>query len=342
MTSESPALLSARARARRASSRAAVRGRRRRRRRVGEPARRHLVGHLPQDRRRRARRGHGRGVRRGGERSVRDLLESGRARLAAAHARSRSATPSGRPTSGTSTSPTCMPVHKLGGSIGVQFGAALHRHRARPPRCSRSAPAARFTYADWDAGLTYARRFTDKLLIGVGGKYVHEDLGCDVGGPSLNTWLVDIGSIYYLGISAACASAMALSHFGPDFQPSGDFTSRRPARSAPTTTSTRRPRSASAWRGSRSRTETQRLTTSLEFDQPSDNQQVAQGRRRVRDRPPVRPAHRLQLQRRRDEVVRGRRRSTPTFGTTRGTLDYAYTDGGVLGAVHRVTLGVRF
>ena len=31
-----------------------------------------------------------------------------------------------------------------------------------------------------------------------------------------------------------------------------------------------------------------------------------------------------------------------TFGTLRGSLDYAYTDGGDLGAVHRMSLGVRF
>ena len=30
------------------------------------------------------------------------------------------------------------------------------------------------------------------------------------------------------------------------------------------------------------------------------------------------------------------------MGTFRGALDYAYTDGGPLGAVHRVSLGVRF
>jgi hypothetical protein len=30
------------------------------------------------------------------------------------------------------------------------------------------------------------------------------------------------------------------------------------------------------------------------------------------------------------------------FGDFRGSLDYAYTDGGPLGAVHRLSLGLRF
>jgi hypothetical protein len=32
----------------------------------------------------------------------------------------------------------------------------------------------------------------------------------------------------------------------------------------------------------------------------------------------------------------------PEFGTVRGTLDYAYTDGGALGAIHRISIGGRF
>ena len=30
------------------------------------------------------------------------------------------------------------------------------------------------------------------------------------------------------------------------------------------------------------------------------------------------------------------------YGSMQGTLDYAYTDGGALGAVNRLSLGVRF
>ena len=33
---------------------------------------------------------------------------------------------------------------------------------------------------------------------------------------------------------------------------------------------------------------------------------------------------------------------TGELGSMRGALDYAYTDGGFLGAVHRLSLGVRF
>jgi hypothetical protein len=188
-------------------------------------------------------------------------------------------------------------------------------------------------------GVTYGRRLTDRLLVGVGGKYVHEDLGADVGGTSISTWLVDIGSIYYLGISSV-RIGMALSHFGPDFQGGGTFTSatgeERPYDnfSPPTTF-----RFGVAWEPIEK--DEQRLTTTLEFDQPSDNQLVAKGglEYEFQRRFAVRTGYNVNADEMKWSAGAG---FYPTFGTTRGTLDYAFTDGGVLGTVHRLSLGVRF
>lgn len=231
-----------------------------------------------------------------------------------------------------------LPSKKLGGSIGFQFGL-LHTDIDETTEEHPFGTGQTFTYADWNAGVTYGRRLTDRLLIGVGGKFVHEDLGADVGGTSVNTWLVDIGSIYYLGISSV-RIGMALSHFGPDFQGGGTFTSATGEERAydnfsPPTTF----RFGVAWEPIER--DQQRLTTSLEFDQPSDNQLIAKGglEYEFQRRFAVRTGYNVNADELKWSAGAG---FYPTFGTTRGTLDYAFTEGGDLGAVHRLSLGVRF
>src|SRR6185503_9760761 len=81
-----------------------------------------------------------------------------------------------------------------------------------------------FIYSDMVAGAAYARRWTDKLLIGVGAKYVHEDLGTDVGGPETHSVLFDVGSIYYLGYGSV-RIATSLTNFGPALRPGGQYVS---------------------------------------------------------------------------------------------------------------------
>ena len=230
------------------------------------------------------------------------------------------------------------PSKKLGGSLGFQFGL-LHTDIEETTEENPFGTGQTFTYADWNFGVTYGRRLTDRLLIGVGGKYVHEDLGADVGGTSVSTWLVDIGSIYYLGISSV-RIGMALNHFGPDFKGKGTFTSATGEErdydnfSPPTTF-----RFGVAWEPIER--ESQRFTTSLEFDQPSDNQLVAKGglEYEFQRRFALRTGYNVNADEMKWSAGAG---FYPTFGTTRGTFDYAFTDGGVLGSVHRLSLGVRF
>lgn len=231
-----------------------------------------------------------------------------------------------------------MPVKKFGGSIGIHMGV-VHTDIDQTTSDQPFGTGKTLTYADWDAGLTYGRRLTDRLLIGVGTKIVHEDFGTDVGGPSANSWLVDIGSIYYLGISSV-RIGMALSHFGPDLQPSGTFTSATGEQrsydnfSPPTTF-----RFGVAWEPIER--EHQRLTTSIEFNQPSDNQLVAKAgaEYEIADRFAIRTGYNVNADELKWSAGAG---FYPMFGTTRGTFDYAYTDGGLLGAVHRFSLGARF
>ncbi|MEM6782875.1 MAG: PorV/PorQ family protein [Bacteroidota bacterium] len=62
-------------------------------------------------------------------------------------------------------------------------------------------------------GLAAARRFTDRLTIGVQAKYVVETLDDD----SISNVLFDVGALYYTGFRRL-RLAFTLQHFGPDVQ----------------------------------------------------------------------------------------------------------------------------
>ena len=100
------------------------------------------------------------------------------------------------------------PSKKLGGSLGFQLGL-LHTDIEETSEEHPFGTGQTFTYADWNAGVTYGRRLTDRLLIGVGGKVVHGT--SPTSGARRSTLAIDIGSIYYLGISRP-RIGMALSH----------------------------------------------------------------------------------------------------------------------------------
>jgi hypothetical protein len=62
-------------------------------------------------------------------------------------------------------------------------------------------------------GLSAARRFTDRLTIGMQIKYVQEKLD----DYSMNNFLFDVGTIYYTGFRQL-RLGFALQHFGPDMK----------------------------------------------------------------------------------------------------------------------------
>jgi hypothetical protein len=66
---------------------------------------------------------------------------------------------------------------------------------------------------DFLVGLAAARRFTDRLTIGVQAKYVHETLDND----GFSNVLFDVGALYYTGFRDL-RIAFTLQHFGPDVQ----------------------------------------------------------------------------------------------------------------------------
>ena len=237
-----------------------------------------------------------------------------------------------------------QPVQRLGGSVAFQFGVLTteidETTELQPYGTGRS-----FIYSDAVAGAAYARRWTDKLLVGAGAKWVREDLGSDVGGPITNVVLVDIGSIYYLGFGSV-RIATALSNFGAQFKPKdpnngGQWVS-------PITGEHRDydgfdPPTVFRYGIAFEPIENaqHRLTTTLEANQPSDNALVVKAgaewswNRRLA----LRSGYDFNADEFKLSAGAGLYAS---IGQTQLTVDYAYTQGDFLGAVNRLSMGLRF
>jgi hypothetical protein len=79
-----------------------------------------------------------------------------------------------------------------------------------------------FRYSDLVLGASYARNMTGQLQLGGTVKYVREDLGSSVGGPVTNAWAVDLGTLYHLAF-ANMKIGMCIQNFGPEMTPSGTY-----------------------------------------------------------------------------------------------------------------------
>jgi long-subunit fatty acid transport protein len=232
-----------------------------------------------------------------------------------------------------------QPVQRLGGSLAFQLGV-LSTEIDETTELAPFGTGRSFFYSDVVAGGAYARRWTDKLLVGAGLKYVREDLGADVDGPVTNSVMFDVGSIYYLGLGSV-RIAVSLTNFGAELQPGGDFVS-------PITGEVR------AYDGFDPPTlfryglafepienAEQRLTASLEINQPADNAQVIKGglEWQWQGGAALRSGYNFGADEMRFSAGAG---LFAKVGQTRLTVDYAYTDGGFLGTVNRLSLGWRF
>ena len=232
-----------------------------------------------------------------------------------------------------------LPVKRLGGSLAFQLGA-LSTELDETTEFQPFGTGRSFFFSDLVVGVAYARRWTDKLLVGAGVKWMREDLGSDVGGPTTNALLEDFGGIYYLGIQSV-RIAFSVSNFGAQLKPGGSFVS-------PVTGEIR------AYDGFDPPTvlrggvalepfenANQRLTTSVEFNQPADNELLLKaGAEWVWQRHfALRSGYDFNADAMKFSAGAG---INATFGSTQGTVDYAYTDGGPLGAVNRLSLGFRF
>ncbi len=232
-----------------------------------------------------------------------------------------------------------LPSRRLGGSLAIQAGV-LDTQLDETDEFHPFGTGRTFTYSDFLVGVAYGRRWTDKLLVGAGVKYVREDLGSQIGGPLTSSFLVDLGSIYYLGISSV-RIGMSLSNFGSDMTPGGSYTS-------PVTGEVRNYdgfdppiqfRYGLAFEAFENAQ--QRFTVATEIVQPADNSpRIKTGLEWAwQSHLALRTGYNFNA-----DVMRfsaGAGLVIPA-GQSRGAIDYTYTDGGPLGRVNRLSLGFRF
>ena len=152
--------------------------------------------------------------------------------------------------------------------------------------------------------------------------------------------LVDLGSIYYLGYGSV-RIATSLSNFGAELKPSGNYVS--PYTGEVRTYDGFDPplvfRYGLAFEPIENAS--QRLTASLEFNQPADNRQLLKTglewawQRRLA----LRAGYNFNADELNFSAGAG---LYAAIGQSHATVDYAYTDGGFLGAINRLSLGMRF
>ena len=233
-----------------------------------------------------------------------------------------------------------IPVRRLGGSLAFQL-SGLSTEMDETTESQPFGTGRSFIFSDFLAGAAYARRWTDKLLIGGGFKLVHENLGTDVGGPKTNAVLVDIGSIYYLGYGSV-RIATSLSNFGAVLKPGGEFVSPFPPHEVRTYDGFDPPtvfRYGVAFEPVEN--QQQRITASFEVNQPADNTQLVKlGVEWVwLHALALRGGYNFNADEMKFSAGAG---LFADVGHLQGTVDYAYTNGGLLGAINRLALGVRF
>lgn len=232
-----------------------------------------------------------------------------------------------------------LPVRRLGGSVAFQLGV-LSTEIDETTELQPFGTGRSFFYSDMVMGAAYARRWTDKLLVGAGLKYLREDLGSDVDGPTSSAVLFDVGSIYYLGYGSV-RIATSLSNFGSQLRPAGDYVSPYTGETFAYTAYDSPTMFRYGLAFEAIERASQRLTYSLEIDQPADNQQIIKSGLEwsYKRMFALRSGYNFNADALRYSAGAG---FAGGFGNLQGELDYAYTDGQALGAVHRVTFGVRF
>lgn len=176
---------------------------------------------------------------------------------------------------------------------------------------------------DLMVGLAVARRFTDRLTIGVQIKYVRESLDRD----AFNNVLFDVGTVYYTGLHNL-RLAFTLQHFGPDLR-GLDHRFRMPL----------------LFRVSAAddlvTSDLFQLRTAVELVHPTDNDEwVNWGVEAVLARMlALRAGYRFNVDRAGWSLGAGVR--SPSFAGIGLVFDYAYVPfGDIFGATHRFTLGI--
>lgn len=231
----------------------------------------------------------------------------------------------------------CLPVPAIGGSVGFSF-RGLFAEMDETDEFHPLGTGRSFSYTTWVAVLGASRALTDKLSFGLSAKVLYEGYGTEVGGPSSVTYLADAGAIYYVGYRDA-RIGIAVNDFGADLRPDGEFVSNRDGTgiryssfSPPTQfrmSFSIDPYVSGTWQ----------LLTMVEIGHVADNQEAVRigGEATFRRILSLRGGYDFFADALNLHAGFGVRLRS---GETVYELDYAYSDGGAFGTIHRWSLEV--
>lgn len=236
-----------------------------------------------------------------------------------------------------------QPLDYLGGiSVGFHVGT-LRTDMMETTEYQPYGTGREFTYSDLFVGAGAARRFTDKLSIGLGFKYIRENYGAAIDGPVTNTWAADFGTFYHIGFREAVFSVVLLN-FGPEWKPSGSYLEfgggtipqERDFESFAPPTSFKAGLAGLLWENADFR-----QIGVLEMNRPPDNSETYRFATEVEYRGALalRTGYSLNTDELKWSGGIGVRLETGGF-TDR--VDYAFTTSDYLGRVDRISLGVGF
>ncbi len=229
------------------------------------------------------------------------------------------------------------------GDAGASFGVSVEYLGTTLDETTEYHPQGTgrsFVYSDMLIGFSAARPFSDRLSIGGTVKFFREDLGSGVGGPVANGWLVDAGTVYQIGALDG-RLAISLLQFGPDIRPEGTYVSQLTgsdtdyaAYSPPT--SFRLGLSFQPWRRG-----AHALTAATEVAHVADNAETFRGglEYTFAERYIVRSGYDGGADAAKFSAGLGLR--LPFRGSDMA-IDYAFTDGGPLLAIHRWCVALPF
>ncbi len=178
---------------------------------------------------------------------------------------------------------------------------------------------------DYLIGLSVARRYTDKLTIGIQIKYVQEVLD----NRSFSNLLFDIGTIYYTGFRDL-KIAFTLQHFGPDM-----------------VLADQQFRSPLLFRVGASdkifSNDLHQMIASAELIHPTDANELVNAGLEYKFLNIIALRGGLQINDREKKITTGFGLQLPDLGKIAGSLDYAHVSfGEIFGSTHRFTIGFTF
>lgn len=213
--------------------------------------------------------------------------------------------------------------------LGTDFEETTEYH---PTGTGRSV-----SYSDFLASVSYARPFTERLSIGITAKYLREDFGSNLGGPVTSGVLFDAGSLFEFKFRNSRLAA-TVQHFGPDLRPNGRYLSNVTGAEASYASFSPPTSFHLGFSIDALARNAHRVTLVTQVAHPTDRDEIVRAALEywLDDSYSLRTGYDFEADEMGFSAGLGLRLR---LGGRQGTLDYAFTEGGNLSAVHRWSLG---